>query len=627
MLSEKVIYTGYGAVLDEEGATFFSLEGIARRRLGIELDKSYQLLFGHDVPLTPGHIVYAAQDVQILDAIDAQQSEELEIHYGTIPIEQRTFMNHLPSLEYEVALAFGDISWNGLRVDTEKWRKNASEAQPIVDKFKARLEEYLYEDPALNKCAIDLGYINLVDSVKINWNSPIQKRQLLNYAFPDVPGATQPIIKKFLKENREYHNTAAGNVLLELAEGNAEPLHAMLVEHCREDLIKMDYLIPANSLTINWNAWQQTLPLLQAVKPSLKSTAEEALNKVEHPVAFALLDYRGAKMLTTTYGVNFLLKLDPDGKMRTRFNQILETGRVSSSDPNMQQIPIVEDDDPDVANKYRNCFIADSEDQVFVDSDYSSQELVIIASLSQDPVWMAALKAGHDLHSICAALVHGKDWDKLALPGCKFAEHKKKCKCPGHARLRTGIKTINFGLAYGMSQFKLSATLKISVKEAEALIEKYFQTFPKIKSKLTALGNFAVRNGFIMTLAPYHRKRWYPLWKQVSHMADYHIKGIEHNGLLGSIERTGKNTPIQGGAADMMKLALVLVRRYVNKYNLRDTVKLVMQVHDQLTTLSKKDYADEWAVKLTELMEEAAKVIIPSGLLKAETNITERWSK
>lgn len=97
-----------------------------------------------------------------------------------------------------------------------------------------------------------------------------------------------------------------------------------------------------------------------------------------------------------------------------------------------------------------------------------------------------------------------------------------------------------------MSQFKLAATLKISVKEAEALIEKYFKTFPKIGGKLTALGRFALRNGYIMTLKPYFRKRWYPMWQQVKHLVDYHIEGVQHNSLLGSIERTGKNTPIQG---------------------------------------------------------------------------------
>ena len=627
MLNEKILYTGYGAVLDEDGATFFSLESIAGRRAGLELDKSYQLLFGHEIPLTPGHIVYAAQDVMVLDIVDYQQQDELNVHYGWIPEHERTIFNHLPTLENEAVLAFADIMWNGFKVDKELWLKNASEAQPIVDKYKEALEEYLFKDVVLNQRAKELGYINESDVIELKLSSPKQKRDILNFAFPDIPGATQPILKKYLKDNKHLYGTAAYEVISELASGNNQPFLDMLIEHCRDDMIRMGYLVPAGSLRINWGSWQQTLPLLRAVNKSLKSTSEEALNKLGHPIAFALLDYRGAKMLTGTFGPSFLEKLDPDGKVRTRFNQILETGRVSSADPNMQQIPLVEDDDPEVLNKYRHCFIPDDESWVVVDSDYSSQELVVIASLSGDPVWMDALRNGQDLHSICAALVFGQEWKDAALLDCAYYKRKDKCKCSGHKRMRTGVKTISFGLAYGMSEFKLSATLKISVKEAIALMDRYFKTFPKIASKLKALGHFGVKFGYIMTLEPYKRKRWYPVWHNVKEFIEFHVKEIEHNKTLGSIERTAKNTPIQGSSADMMKLALILIRRYINKHNLRDKVKLVMQVHDQATTLAKKEYAEEWKIILTGLMEQAAKVIIPSGLLKAETNITTRWEK
>jgi len=178
-----------------------------------------------------------------------------------------------------------------------------------------------------------------------------------------------------------------------------------------------------------------------------------------------------------------------------------------------------------------------------------------------------------------------------------------------------------------MSQFKLSATLKISVKEAELLIDKYFKTFPKIGGKLTNLGRFAIINGFILTLKPYFRIRYYPQWEQVKALVPYHIQGIQHNSLLGAIERTGKNTPIQGSSADMTKLALVLILRYIKKHKLRNKVKLVMQVHDQITTLCQREFAPIWAPILQELMEQAAKVVIPSGLLKAEVGITECWTK
>lgn len=178
-----------------------------------------------------------------------------------------------------------------------------------------------------------------------------------------------------------------------------------------------------------------------------------------------------------------------------------------------------------------------------------------------------------------------------------------------------------------MSEFKLSSTLGISVKEAELLIIKYFKAFPKIGSRLTQLGEFAVRNGYIMTLAPFYRKRWFPDWEGLRTEIDYHIQGIQHNKQLGAIERQGKNTPIQGGSADMMKLALVYTRKFINNNNLRGSIKLSMQVHDQLTTMCKRDKAEWWNEQLTALMEKAAKVVIPSGLLKAETQVSEIWTK
>jgi len=447
MLNEKIIYTGHKAVLDEENAQFFSLEGVTRRRLNVDRDKTYQIMFDPEYALTEGHIQYAADDVRDMDIILDKQRDDLNSieHYGAVPEEERTVFNHLPTLENEAVLAFSEIMWNGLKVDQEKWKQNASEAQPIVDKFKASLEEYLINDKALNARAIDLGYIATHDLIEINWKSPKDKTELVMYAFPDIPGATKAILQRYLKDNKALYETAAGPVIYELSQGNPQPFYDMLLEYCREDMITMGYLIPKGTIRINWGSWQQVLPLIQSVHKTLKSTAEEALNKVKHPVAFALLDYRGSKMLTTTYGIDFLQKLDFDGKVRTDFNQILETGRVSSAKPNMQQIPVIDDDDPVIMNKYRNCFIPDFPDQVFVDGDYASQELVVIASLSKDPVWMEALRAGHDLHSICASLVYGRDWINMAQPDCKFVKSRQKCKCPGHKRMRTAVKTINFG--------------------------------------------------------------------------------------------------------------------------------------------------------------------------------------
>ena len=314
--------------------------------------------------------------------------------------------------------------------------------------------------------------------------------------------------------------------------------------------------------------------------------------------------------LATSYGKDFFKFVSGDGKIHTSFNQILDTGRVASSKPNMQQIP--------ADNKFRNCFIAPP-DWCFVSSDYSSQELNVIAFGSKDPVWLDALQRGQDLHSVCADLVYGNEWLESAEDDCAYLLSRAKCNCPKHKKLRTNVKTINFGLAYGMGPHKLADTLTISTKEAEELIEKYFNAFPSIGGFLEKLGSYGKKFGYIKTFPPYNRKRWFPNW--YPKIWDNKSDKME----LGSIERASKNTPIQGASADMTKLALIYVRDFIRRTNA--PVKLVMTVHDQIDTICSIDYADKWVVKMTELMEKAALVVVTNGLLKADTNISKSWEK
>jgi len=318
------------------------------------------------------------------------------------------------------------------------------------------------------------------------------------------------------------------------------------------------------------------------------------------------LEYKKKMKLANSYGVEFLDLVRSDGRIHTNFTQILNTGRVASSKPNMQQIP--------ASNAYRNCFVSGYPDWVYVSSDYSSQELAVIAFGSKDPVWLKALEEKKDLHSVCADLVYGSDWKDVAEEDCMFMINQSKCDCKAHKKLRTGVKSINFGLAYGMSEFKLADTLNIEVDEAGKLISKYFSTFPKIKNFLDMLGDFGTKRGYILTYAPYRRRRWFPKWE----------KGMKFK-VKGEIERASKNTPIQGASADMTKQAMIYIREEIrdNKW----PVKMVMTVHDQIDTICHKDKAEEWKIKMTELMEKAALIIVTNGLLKSETEITDVWSK
>lgn len=381
--------------------------------------------------------------------------------------------------------------------------------------------------------------------------------------------------------------------------------------------IQADLFTPQEELRkthINWNSPSQILELFQNLEPKLEDVNGKKLYKFrrKHTLIDEYVKYKEKSKLANAYGTSFFKFVSCDGRVHTNFQQILDTGRVSSSSPNMQQIPS--------DNKYRNCFIA-PEGWVFVSSDYSSQELNVIAYGSQDPVFLSALQNNQDLHSVCADLVFGKEWVDAAEPDCAYMKSKAKCDCKAHKQLRTSVKTINFGLAYGMGPHKLADTLDISKKEAEELIEKYFQAFPSIKSFLDSLGDFGKRRGYIRTFRPYKRRRWFSNW--YPRMYDNRSAMIE----LGSIERASKNTPIQGSSADMTKLALVKIFNEVNTIQWLGDVKIVMTVHDQIDTICRESVAEQWKERMTELMEDAAKVIIKNGLLKADTNISKTWEK
>ncbi|CAM6001132.1 unnamed protein product [Sphagnum balticum] len=639
MLAEQIKWTGYfTAEEDEWGNSFFSLAGCMQRYFNVLLDKSYQTAFIDEFELTPGHIVYAADDVTYLDEL-----AEVQLRF----LEQEGLINVL-NLENEAVLAFGDITWNGMLIDKEKWIRNLEMAEPVVQQYKEALNQWLLTDTKLNKKAKQLGHIYTEDTVEFNPNSPVHKQNLLKRIFPDIEGATLPIIKKYLKnftrlleseDPDDYWKLDRGisetpeewgnysDILVALVNQDWTPAFLYLVRTDKQWLVDNGYLIPEGTIKLNWNSTDQVLPLFQQLDKNLKDLSEKSRNTFEHPIVVDYEKFKKGLKLTSSYGLPFLELVDLDGRVRTRFNQILATGRISSSKPNGQQIPWFRDEpDPEKAYRYHNCFIA-APGHSFVSADYISQELVILSDMSQDPVWQEAIKKGWDLHSITASMLYGKEWANGKEPGCEFELYKKKCKCKKHKEQRYDGKTLDFGLPYGMSCYKLAGELKITVPEAVALMDKFFTVFPSIGKCLINLGGYGVQTGVIKTLAPFNRKRWFPKWDKVRDRIQEHTMGIRYNAILGEIERASRNMPIQGSAADMCKLALVYLRRYINDNNLRTKVKLSMQVHDEILCEVVDDFVDEWAIRLQILMEKAAKVIITSGLLKVDTSIDKIWTK
>ena len=353
--------------------------------------------------------------------------------------------------------------------------------------------------------------------------------------------------------------------------------------------------------TINWGSPKQVLGLMRNFDPKLTSAGAPALKHLRRRYSLVdkYIEFKEKSKLYTAYGPDFYKYLHTDGKVHTNFDQILDTGRVSSRGPNMQQIP--------ADNTYRNAFRPENPDWVFVSSDFAAQELCIIAYGSKDPVWLQVLKDGGDLHGTCAELIFGAKWKTLG-PNNEVRKNTVEGK-----KLRTHVKTLNFGLAYGMGKYSLSNQLGLSEDQGGALIKKYYETFPNIKGFLGRLGRDGLKNNHIRTYAPFNRIRFFDTLDR------------SDESTRGKIMRASKNTPIQGSGADMTKVALVMLRKLLedNDY----PVKVVMTVHDEINTIVHKDFAKEWSIILKELMEKSATYIIGEGLLKSDPTISECWEK
>ena len=276
-------------------------------------------------------------------------------------------------------------------------------------------------------------------------------------------------------------------------------------------------------------------------------TSEEVLQSLENksPIVRNILNYRGMKKLLSTY-IDALPKLTNPrtGHIHTSFNQALTaTGRLSSSDPNLQNIPVRTDDGKEI----RKCFIPE-EGCLFFSADYSQIELRIMAHLSEDENMMEAFREGHDIHRATAAKIWHEDIDKVT-----EAQRKK-------------AKQANFGIIYGITTYGLAQRMDISNVEAKDLIQDYFRTFPKVQAYMEYAKEVARAKGYAETL--FHRRRY---------LADINSRNATVRGFA---ERNAINAPIQGTEADIIKVAMVRIWERFKKEGIRS--KMILQVHDEL---------------------------------------------
>ena len=317
------------------------------------------------------------------------------------------------------------------------------------------------------------------------------------------------------------------------------------------------------------------------------ATSEEVLAKLvnKHPIVGKILEYRGLKKLLSTYVEALpLLVYKEDGRIHTSFNQtITSTGRLSSTNPNLQNIPIRDENGREI----RKAFIA-AEGNVFLSADYSQIELRIMAALSKDEQMMTAFRDNHDIHSITASNIFKVPLNEVT------------------SDMRRKAKTANFGIIYGISAFGLSERLNIPRSEAKALIDGYFQTFPKVKEYMdTSIFN-ARNTGYVETIMG--RRRY---------LADINSANQVVRGVA---ERNAINAPIQGSAADMIKLAMIRIWKVFKEQNLKS--KMILQVHDELNFDVPLDELDQVKIIVRDNMENAMNIGLP---LTVEINSASNW--
>ncbi len=317
------------------------------------------------------------------------------------------------------------------------------------------------------------------------------------------------------------------------------------------------------------------------------ATDAETLSKIRHlsPIVDLVLNYRTFTKLHSTYVEGMLGQIAPDGRIHTVFNQMLTaTGRLSSAEPNLQNIPVR----TELGREMRKFFIAKDENHILVDADYSQIELRLLAHIAGDETLIGYFLDGKDIHTKTASEIFHVPQEMVT------------------PEMRKSAKAVNFGIVYGIGEYSLSQDLGVPMRVAKEYIEKYFALFPKVKEYLEDVKVQAHRDGFVSTL--FGRQRRIP-----------ELKAPKKN-LIAFGERVAMNAPIQGTAADIIKLAMVRVDARLEKENLKSA--LILQVHDELILECPKEEAEYAAKLLSEEMEGTVNYSVP---LVAESKSGHSW--
>ena len=316
------------------------------------------------------------------------------------------------------------------------------------------------------------------------------------------------------------------------------------------------------------------------------STDSSVLESLQdhHPIVPMVMEYRFLSKLKSTFLDGLLALMQPDGRVHTSFNQnVTATGRISSTEPNLQNIPVR----TELGRELRKFFLA-KEGWVLVDADYSQIELRVLAHIAHDENMIKAFQDKEDIHTITASQVFGMP-PEMVTP-----------------LMRSRAKAVNFGIVYGIGAFSLSKDINVSRKEAQRYIDDYLTLYSGVDRYMKEVVEKAKEDGYVETL--FHRRRYLPELTA----SNFNLRAFG--------ERVARNMPIQGTAADIIKIAMVRVDRRLKRENMR--ARLILQVHDELIVEAPEDEAEQAARILTEEMEGAVSLTVP---MVAEASVGKTW--
>ncbi|MGB4589916.1 MAG: DNA polymerase I [Clostridiaceae bacterium] len=360
-----------------------------------------------------------------------------------------------------------------------------------------------------------------------------------------------------------------------------------------EDLEKEIYELAGETFNINSPKQLGTvlfdklsLPVMRKTKTGYSTSVDvlEAL-KDKHPVIDKVMQYRTVTKIYSTYIIGLKAAIDEDGRIHSTFNQTLATtGRLSSTEPNLQNIPIKHE----MGREIRKAFIPHDEDSVLLSCDYSQIELRVLADIAGDENMIKAYHDHIDIHTKTASEVFNVPLDEVT------------------KTMRSNAKAVNFGIVYGISDFSLAGDLGITKKEAKEYMDIYFARYPKVKEYLDNIVYEAKEMGYVRTIM--NRRRYIPEIREKNKM-------VQAAGI-----RLAMNSPIQGSAADIIKVAMVKVYHALKKNNLKSS--LILQVHDELILNTKKDELEEVKKLVKHEMENAVELKVK---LEAEESVGNTW--